>query len=94
MKGITDEDTLNLEKNFYQGLVYLELWQFQSAIESFTKILLKKDNKYSSEAHWYLALCYLKRGQKRKAKDYFEEIIKAQRYKKEEAKEILKRLKI
>jgi len=94
LKGITDKDTLNLDKHFYQGLAYLELWQFQSAIESFTKIAMIKDNNYSSEARWYLALCYLKRGQKRKAKDYFEEIIKAQRYKKEEAKEILKRLKI
>ena len=87
-------DSLNLEKYFYKGLVYLELCQFQSAIESFTKILLIKNNKYSDESRWYLGLCYLKIGQKVKAKYYFEEIINMQRYKRNEAREIIQKLKL
>jgi tetratricopeptide (TPR) repeat protein len=75
-------------------LACVELGEFRSAIECFTKIISAKDCPYSAEARWYLALCCLKTGQKRKAKDYFEEIIIIQRYKKEEAKEILKKLKI
>jgi len=92
-KGSHNKDSSSLDRYFYQGLVYLELWQFQSAIENFTKILLLKNNKYSDESRWYLALCYLKLGQKMKAKDYFEEILKRQRYKNDEAKQILKKLR-
>jgi len=93
-KGSQTKDSFNIDRYFYQGLVYLELWQFQSAIENFTKILLLKNNKYSDESRWYLALCYLKLGQKMKAKGYFEEILKSQRYKNNEARQILKRLKL
>ena len=89
-----NKDSSNLDRYFYQGLVYLELWQFQSAIENFNKILLRKNNKYSDESRWYLALCYLKLRQKVKAKDYFEEILDKQRYKSEEARQILKKLRL
>lgn len=93
-KGSNNKDSSNLDRYFYQGLVYLELWQFQSAIENFTKILLLKNNKYSDESRWYLALCYLKLGHKLQAKDYFEEILKSQRYKNNEARQILKKLRL
>ena len=90
---ISVKDSIYIDVCFYKGLACIELNQIKSAIDNFTKIVLNANNKYTHEARWYLALSYLKVDQIERAKDYFEDIIKIQRYKSKESKEILKLIK-
>jgi tetratricopeptide (TPR) repeat protein len=54
------------EVQFFTGLSYLGLGQYQSA-QNILESVLDGDNRYQPETLWYLSLCYLKTGDFEKA---------------------------
>jgi len=77
---------------FYSGVCYIELEEFDSAIESFTFIVNDKDNLFVEQAEWYLGLVYLMNNQRQKAISQFEYIANGNSYNASQAEEIIKYL--
>ena len=86
--------TIENERHFYIGLSLMELEQYKKAIISFEQVQKGlEDLEYLTPIQWYKGLCYLKTGDKEKAIDIFNTIIKNNDYNNKKAKKILRRLK-
>ncbi|MFA9389833.1 MAG: tol-pal system YbgF family protein [Prolixibacteraceae bacterium] len=79
--------------NFYTGLSHQQLNEFNFAIHSYQKVIDEKDNLFIEQAEWYMALCYLRTDESKKAYSTFNKIITNNGYYKKDAKEIIKKLK-
>jgi tetratricopeptide (TPR) repeat protein len=77
---------------FYSGVCYIELEQFDQAIESFNYVINDNDNLFVEQADWYLGLIYLMDNQKNRAIEQFEKISKEDSFYASQASEILKYL--
>jgi tetratricopeptide (TPR) repeat protein len=77
---------------FYSGICYIELEQFEKAVESFEYVINDKDNLFVEQAEWYLGLIYLMNNQKSQAIEQFNKIAKSDSFYEVQAKEILKYL--
>jgi len=77
---------------FYSGVCYIELGEFNLAIESFTFVINDKDNLYVEQADWYLGLIYLMNNQRQMAISQFELISNGDSYYATQAEEIIKYL--
>lgn len=77
---------------FYSGVCYIELEQYDQAIDSFTQIVNDNDNLFVEQAEWYLGLIYLMDNQKSKALDQFIKISQSEGYYSAQANEIIKYL--
>jgi tetratricopeptide (TPR) repeat protein len=77
---------------FYSGVCYIELEQYENAIESFSYIINDNDNLFVEQANWYLGLIYLMDNQKSKAIDQFEKISSDDNFYSAQANDILKYL--
>lgn len=75
-----------------KGCAEFKLTKFDAAIESFSQVLvIDKGKIYHSTAHWYLALCYLKKDENEKATTALKHITKGQDYF-NNAQQLLKRI--
>ncbi len=73
-------DTTSLQIKFYNGIIALELDQFDTANKTLMPIY-QGNSAYKSEATWYLALLHLKQNQLDVCKDYLVKIpIESDRY--------------
>lgn len=77
---------------FYSGVCFIELGDFNLAIESFTFVINDKDNLYVEQADWYLGLIYLMNNQRQMAISQFELISNGDSYYATQAEEIIKYL--
>ncbi|MCB0806528.1 MAG: hypothetical protein KDC05_12075 [Bacteroidales bacterium] len=77
---------------FYSGICYIELEQFNEAIQSFEYVINDKDNLFVEQAEWYMGLIYLMNNQKTDAVAQFDKISNSESYYSNQAKEILKYL--
>ncbi len=77
---------------FYSGVCYIELEEFNRAIESFTFVVNDKDNLFVEQADWYLGLIYLMNNQRQMAIAQFELISNGDSYYASQAEEIIKYL--
>lgn len=77
---------------FYSGVCYIELEQFDKAIESFDYVINDNDNLFVEQAEWYVGLIYLMNNQKDLAIEQFQKISTSQSYYSHQAEEILKYL--
>ena len=77
---------------FYSGICYIELEQFNYAIESFEFVINDRDNLFVEQAEWYMGLIYLMNNQKGEAISQFNKISTSESYYANQAKEILKYL--
>jgi len=85
--------TIESEKHFYKALSLMELERFDKAIENFEYLFdCQGYFEAAPQVYWYLALCYLKSGDNRKAIELFEKIVKTNGYNYKKAKRILKKL--
>lgn len=64
----------DLNANFYGGLCYFNLGEYNKAIDTFEKCLNSEFNNFNEEAEWYLAKSYQANGNKEKANELFEKI--------------------
>ena len=77
---------------FYSGICYIELEEFEKAIESFNFVVYDKDNLFVEQADWYLGLIYLMNNQKAQAVDQFNKISASESFYADQANDILKYL--
>ncbi|MCD4773551.1 MAG: tetratricopeptide repeat protein [Bacteroidales bacterium] len=77
---------------FFLGMSYIEIDQYQNASVVFLNILDKKNNLFTEESNWYLGLCYLKLSQTQKAKEIFNKIANSNNINNVKANKILKSL--
>lgn len=75
---------------FYQGVSAMELGDFQQAESLLLAHQFAKDDFYHQN-QWYLALLYIKQGEKQKAKPLLEQVAQS-KFNAERAKELLKNL--
>ncbi len=87
---IIDED--NVVAQFYLALCELENNNFTDSEEYLSDLIQKKDHLFWEQAHWYLAMLYLKLENKEKAKSIFDKIIDEEMVYKSKAKRILRKL--
>jgi TolA-binding protein len=83
----------NIEAHFYNGLCYIYLNEFESAITSFDFVLHESYNYYQEYANWYLALCYIRTNNNETAKILLQQIAKEKSFFSGKAKTVLGKLK-
>ncbi len=85
-------DDQSITSKFYSGISYLETERYQNAQNSFTGIIDHNDNLFIEHAEWYLGLCYLKTGEKEKAKSLFSSIEASDGYYSSKSRRIIRNL--
>jgi tetratricopeptide (TPR) repeat protein len=69
------KNTTDLDSHFFIGLSFIELHNYADAIDNFSIIINQKnDSFFITRTDWYLALCYLKTNQTRRAIALFNKI--------------------
>ena len=91
-ENILHKDASRIGLNLYTGISHMEINEYQQARKSFNKVIDHKQNLYIDQAEWYLGFCYLKTGNREKAKEQFTKIANSQSYYKEKAKKIVSRM--
>jgi len=86
-------DPKYMQSTMLYGVSAFEEKNFPAAKQSFTEVINNNDNLYLEDAHWYLALCYLKTGEKVRAVDELTYIKKSGNIYSNDARKILRRIK-
>lgn len=73
-------DMNNIPSRFYSGISYMATERFSIAETTFNKVIDQNDNLFIEQAEWYLSLCYLKTGEKGKARELLNTIAKTEGY--------------
>ena len=89
---VLEKDPKAESARFYQGLSQLALQNWDQTINSLSDVA-NKSGEYGKEARWYLGLSYLKSGNKVKAIECFENLVKSDGFYHDRADKILRRLK-
>ncbi|WP_299125245.1 tetratricopeptide repeat protein [uncultured Winogradskyella sp.] len=77
--------------NFYKAQSYLNIKQYEKA-KHLLETVIKTDEEFVAESHWYIALIYIKEENKTKAIEYLNQLVEKYKYKTEEAKLLIKAL--
>ncbi len=67
--------------------------KYNEAIDAYTRVINNGDNLFINEAEWYRSLCYLKAGDKQRAKVELLAVIEKKGYYENQAKAVIRRLK-
>jgi len=78
--------------NFYSGVAYQELGEYNRAIGSFTQVVQHGDNLLVEQSEWYIGLCYLMADERQKALAQFRSIASRNGFYGQESGKILKQL--
>ncbi len=89
---IVREDNSNYMCRFYLSICKMETNKPDEAEEYLTGLVLKNNHIFWEQAHWYLALLYLKMNSKKEAKMILNKMVHENMAQKTEAKIILKSL--
>ncbi len=92
-KKILTLDPSRIGLEFYSGISYLELKEYDRAGQSFQKVIDQKFNMYIEQAEWYLGLCYVATDDNKNARKQFEEIVNYDGFYGKQAKKLLRKLK-
>jgi len=92
-KMVLSEDSENQDARFYNGLCYMYLNEFQSAITSFEYILTQPYSFVHENAKFYLALCYVRINNNETAKALLQEIISDNSSHSDIAQKVLEKLR-
>lgn len=90
---IAQQDSTNYLSRFYLGLCKIELDKPNEAEVLLSELIVKNNHVFWEQAHWYLAMIYIKKDKQSNAREVLHSIVQQNMAKKEEAKEILKSLK-
>ncbi len=75
--------------SFYKGISSIEISDYKSAIQAFNKVIDAPFNSYTSSAHWYIALTWIKLNNIEESKKHLIWIVKNDRQNSKKAEEIL-----
>ncbi|NOU18631.1 MAG: tetratricopeptide repeat protein [Bacteroidales bacterium] len=94
LKDIPSTINVEVEKNFFIGLSMMEVGRYNVALDYYNQALSSQsDFNLIPQTRWYLGLCYLKIGDRKKAIDTFQIIVDKNDYNYKQAKKILKKLR-
>lgn len=79
--------------NFYAGMSYQELRQYQKAIYHYDRVIRNHDNLFVEQAEWYMGLCFLQTNNRNKAIPLFQKIQNEHGYYGSKAEKILKEIR-
>ena len=82
-----------MESAMLYGVSKFEEQNYAEAKKSFAKVIDNNKNYFVEDAHWYLALCYLKTGENEKAASELNFIKKSESIHSSNARKILRRMK-
>lgn len=86
-------DSLSAKALLAKGICNIEVNQPTEAISTFEILLERKDPIFQEHTFWYMAMAYLKSGDKNKTRYYLDQLLKdTNAFKTAEAQEILKNL--
>ena len=80
----------DINANFYGGLCYFNLGEFEKAIQTFETSFESEFSNFNEESEWYLAKSYSANGQEDKASSLFKKINKNGGYYSKQALKYLK----
>jgi hypothetical protein len=78
--------------NFYSGVAYQELGEYNRAIGAFSEVVHHGDNLLVEQSEWYIGLCYLRIDERQKALEQFRLIAYRKGFYGEQSNELLKQL--
>ncbi|HWS60229.1 MAG TPA: hypothetical protein VN182_04815 [Flavobacterium sp.] len=78
---------------FYKAASYQNLNRINEAVDAYSQVILDGDNLFIEEAEWYRSLCYVKIGDKLRAKNELLAVIERKGHYEKDAKAVLRRLK-
>lgn len=79
--------------DFYKAASFQRLEKLDDAIAGYTKVINHGDNLFVEESEWYRSLCYLKTGDKERAKTELLAVIERKGHFENDAKAVIRRLK-
>jgi tetratricopeptide (TPR) repeat protein len=79
--------------DFYKAASFQKLEKLDDAITCYTKVINHGDNLFIEESEWYRSLCYLKTGNKERAKVELLAVIERKGHFEDDAKAVFRRLK-
>jgi len=89
---IIQSDPFSTAAHFYRGLSYIETKDYGKAIENFSFIINQNNSRYTENAQWYLALCYIKTNQTGSASIALNKIAAGNSYYKLKASDLLRKM--
>ena len=89
---VLSNDPRHMESVMMTGISKFEEENYPEASVSFTKVIDNKDNLFFEDAQWYLALCYLKTGEKAKAVNSLSVIKQSESIYSRNARKILRKI--
>ncbi|MCK9413337.1 MAG: hypothetical protein M0Q53_13640 [Prolixibacteraceae bacterium] len=78
--------------NFYSGVAYQELGEYNRAIGSFSEVVHHGDNLLVEQSEWYIGLCYLRIDERGKALEQFKLIASRKGFYGEQSNKLLQQL--
>jgi len=78
--------------NYYSGIAYQQLGEYNQAINSYSKVVQHGDNLLVEQSEWYIGLCYLRIEERQKAIAQFKSIVSRKGYYRDQSSKILKQL--
>lgn len=79
--------------DFYKAASFQKLEKLDDAIAAYTKVINHGDNLFIEESEWYRSLCYLKTGNKERARVELLAVIERKGHFENDAKAVIRRLK-
>ncbi len=79
---------------FYAGASWQKMGKLKQAIADYSEVIKNGNNLFVEEAEWYRSLCYMRLGKKIEAEQELLAIINKEGYFEEDAKAVLRRLKL
>lgn len=90
---VLEDNPGDMHTELLNGISNFENQNYPEASGSFSKVIQDNNNFYIDHAQWYLALCYIKTGEKAKALDQLAAIEDSKTIYRKQAKRILRYLK-
>jgi tetratricopeptide (TPR) repeat protein len=90
---VLNSDPENMESTMFYGTSSFEVKNYPEAKRSFSKVINNNNNLFIEDAEWYLALCYLKTNEMKKAVDELTVIKNSRSIYSSNAGKILRRMK-
>lgn len=93
LQKVISEDQKNMAGHFYAGAALQETGKYRQAINKYETVIVDNDNLFTEQAQWYIALCYLRTNEDKKAYIQFDKIAKKEGFYQLKAKAILRKMK-
>lgn len=90
---ISDTSNFFVQKEYFTGLSYMELHEFDEAVKHLDNVISNKNNAYYENAIWYSGLCYLKKNKKQQSIQQFKKLLNKDSSFHKRASEILDKMK-